>query len=707
MATAYWNPFGVAMNITATGGTVTRTSATTFTVRINASWEVYYSGNKTNYGMTASAGGGSVNLNSVGTNAASGSGSFTGTFSISGYGAQTKSITVTFRNYNDLSDSAYGYVAFNVSVPAWPSYTVSYNANGGSGAPSSQTKYKDTTLKLQTTVPTRTGYSFKDWNTASGGTGKPYASGANYTDNSAVTLYAQWTANTYIIKYDANGGTGAPGNQTKTYGVNLTLSSTKPTRTNYNFLGWSTSSTGSVNYSAGGIYSANSAATLYAVWELAYWKPKITKLKATRCDSDGTDNEYGTYAKITFDWELCQLLGTNTTATIAISLGSDTPTTFTGSGTSDSVSKVVGGSLSIESSYTYTVKVTDNRDNTMIYVSIPASAFAIDILAEGKGIAFGKPASLANTMEIAYATKLTGGITPVDIPASSNLNDYTKPGFYCCKLNVNAETMTNIPEKQAFVLEVMESAGVKQVFTTYHQTNFNSYIRQMYNNTWGAWKRIPYQGDVPMLKDKTSISSSANLNSITTPGTYACGDAVAKTLTNCPSTVGFTMDVSQAYETDDYLMQNLYLPYDGIEYRRRQTVSSSSWSAWKQNHFTIGTGHSKILATTSSYMNADQTVSFSEKVSDQPNGIILVWSWYSGGASNQAFIFTPIPKSHVVNHETCGVCCSGLCEDGHMAKYVYIHDTKVTGYSGNSGTKSWGGVSCTNSSFVLRYVIGY
>ena len=40
------------------------------------------------------------------------------------------------------------------------------------------------------------------------------------------------------MSYDANGGTGAPAAQTKTHGTALTLSSTKPTRTGYTFLGW-------------------------------------------------------------------------------------------------------------------------------------------------------------------------------------------------------------------------------------------------------------------------------------------------------------------------------------------------------------------------------------------------------------------------------------------------------------------------------------
>ena len=73
---------------------------------------------------------------------------------------------------------------------------------------------------------------------------------------------------TYTVTYNANGGTGAPGNQTKTYGQTLALSKTVPTRMGYTFLGWSTSSTAtSAAYQAGANYTANNGTTLYAVWE--------------------------------------------------------------------------------------------------------------------------------------------------------------------------------------------------------------------------------------------------------------------------------------------------------------------------------------------------------------------------------------------------------------------------------------------------------
>lgn len=72
----------------------------------------------------------------------------------------------------------------------------------------------------------------------------------------------------YYITYNANGGTGAPSVQIKTKGVNLRLSSTKPTRSGYTFLGWATSRTALLGtYSAGGIYAIDKDVILYAIWK--------------------------------------------------------------------------------------------------------------------------------------------------------------------------------------------------------------------------------------------------------------------------------------------------------------------------------------------------------------------------------------------------------------------------------------------------------
>lgn len=148
-------------------------------------------------------------------------------------------------------------------------YTVSYNANGGSNAPASQTKVHGVTLTLSSTVPYRFNYEFLGWSASSSATTATYAAGGSYTGNASVTLFAVWKYKpaTYTVGYDANGGTGAPGRQTKTYGVTLTLTTIQPTRRNYLFLGWSKDRNAtSASYTAGGSYTDNSDVTLYAVW---------------------------------------------------------------------------------------------------------------------------------------------------------------------------------------------------------------------------------------------------------------------------------------------------------------------------------------------------------------------------------------------------------------------------------------------------------
>ena len=410
-----WTPFGVALDLTATGGSVVRKSATQFTVTINASWETYYSGAQTNYGMTAASGGVTKTISAFdGTKRSQGSTSFTGTYSISGNGAATKTITVTFRNFNtDNGDSASKNVTFNVSVPAWTSYKVTYNANGGSGAPSAQTKWRDQTLTLSSTKPTRTGYSFLGWAASANAPSATYSAGGSYTANAAVTLYAVWKANTYTVKYDANGGSGAPANQTKTYGKTLTLSSTEPGRTNYNFLGWSTSaSSTSVAYTPGASYTANAAVTLYAVWQLAYVKPRISNVSTVRCNSSGTPVDDGQNGLVSFNWECDKDL---TSIVIKWKLPSETSwksVTVSASGKSGTVKQVIGSNvLNVESSYDIHITVTDSNGSSYAIDTLMSMKFAIDFLAGGKGCAFGKTAELDNIADFEFKARFRNNFT--------------------------------------------------------------------------------------------------------------------------------------------------------------------------------------------------------------------------------------------------------------------------------------------------------
>lgn len=589
-------------------------------------------------------------------------------FSKNNGSSRSISWTVYFHQYTDGTDQGCKEtLSGSISISSKTSYTISYNANGGSGAPSSQTKYYDTNLTLSSTKPTRTGYSFQGWGTSASDTSVDYAAGATYSKNAGITLYAIWKANTYAVKYDANGGSGAPSQQTKTYGVNLTLSSTKPTRTNYNFLGWGTSASATtVSYAAGATYKNNSAITLYAVWELAYWKPKITNLSVARCASDGTADEYGTYALVKFDWELCQLLGTNNVSFITIVCNSVT-TTVSASGISGSVSQVIGaGALTTDGTYDVVVTVADSMDGSTSFTkTIATSAFTIDILAGGKGVAFGKAASTANLVDSAWCMSVTG-------------NSRGEANFVAKRTDTDTEVFMGI--------------GLGGV-------NHGLYSRTLDKWIICADASHTYLKDVE-LTENIPVLTSGNCNSLTTTGKYYIGSSG----TNRPVALNGWLECKK-YSTD-YCHQ-VYTTYQGHTYTR--LMSAGTWGSW---NYVYGVDDSKstnkVLATTTAYMHGSQSLALSEAVSKQRHGIVLIWSaYYSGEASNSNFSHYFVPKQFVAAHHSgAGMWCTVLGTDYNMSKYVIVKDTSITGHADNTRAELINDVYIHNTNYVLRYVLG-
>ena len=436
--------------------------------------------------MDVTSGGVTKTISSFGTKRSSGSGSFTGTYSISGNASATRSITVTFKNYEEdskgnVTESASKSVSFNVTVPAWTSYTITYNANGGSGAPGSQTKWKDQSLTLSSTKPTRTGYSFLGWSTSSTATTATYSAGDSYTANSAATLYAVWKANTYTVSYNANGGSGAPSSQTKTYGTTLTLSTTKPTRTNYTFKGWATSASATTaTYSAGGSYTANEAVTLYAVWELAYKKPSITNTSITR-------SEDGKSIQTTFNWST-DVNVTSINVILTSSAGTKT-NTITASGKSGTGTTSFT-SLNPEIAYTVTITVADSGGEWSVAKTLPGMIFAMDFLPGGKGASAGKAAELEGVFDIGFKTKLTGGLVYPVLAEGTDLNSLLTPNTYSGN-NASSTTYGNCPiTTGSFTLEVLgagPSGQILQLLTMCDKTKPAVYERFYYTSAWGEW----------------------------------------------------------------------------------------------------------------------------------------------------------------------------------------------------------------------------
>ena len=120
---------------------------------------------------------------------------------------------------------------------------------------------------------TRSGYDFVGYGYNSDPSSLSYYPGDSITfmfngsGTQNVHIYCVWKAKTYTISYNAGGGSGAPGNQTKTYGVNLTLSSQTPTWAGHTFVSWNTKADGTgTSYSPGATYTGNANLPLYAIW---------------------------------------------------------------------------------------------------------------------------------------------------------------------------------------------------------------------------------------------------------------------------------------------------------------------------------------------------------------------------------------------------------------------------------------------------------
>lgn len=581
-----------------------------------------------------------------------------------------KSYTVWYSAYVDTGITPkYIETSGSYTLPArtWK-WTVSYNANGGSGAPGAQTKTYGQNLTLSTAKPTRTGYTFQGWATSSGGA-VTYQPGATYTGNAALTLYAVWKIITYTVSYNANGGSGAPAAQTKTYGTTLKLSTTVPTRTNYNFKGWGTSAgSTTVAYAAGANYTKNSGITLYAIWQLAYARPRITKLTADRCDSAGALSEEGTYAKVAFTWATDR-----TVSGISIVCNSVT-TNVTATGTSGTVSTVVGaGALSTENEYTITVKVQDSGGSTTTSSRIATLAYVMDVLAEGKGVAFGKVAKYANTLEIAYET-----LHNTHIKVANNKGLY----WY-------------------------DSTGTLRLLATMGPSDITYFGLDSYKNNFST---VYYCGNEVRVISKTNIMVNApikqsNGNAIMNVSDFRTG------MTRMSSGwVGFYTDSNQGTRigwignnqsaTDITLrleQSGKFLVSDS------KTGSSGQVRPWN-----------KVLWTGVWYVNAAQTVTLSEAVSAQPTGILLQFSYFNPStneASDAYYNYTFVPKDHIPAPGS-SISCFQVLGTGNLVgiKYLIVNDTTIKGNDDNqtddTAERAGTGIRLRNSYFVLRRVIG-
>ena len=154
-------------------------------------------------------------------------------------------------------------------IPIVTEYTVSYDANGGTGSMKAVTVKENETITIAENAFTRSMFKFTGWNTKADGTGTSYADKASIKVTQSITLYAQWEKY-YTITFDANGGTGSMSEMTCVYGQNITLTENKFTRAGYYFRVWNTKSDGTgTSYNNKASITPTQSITLYAQWKVS------------------------------------------------------------------------------------------------------------------------------------------------------------------------------------------------------------------------------------------------------------------------------------------------------------------------------------------------------------------------------------------------------------------------------------------------------
>lgn len=414
-----------------------------------------------------------------------------------GTSAQTRYLYAKLSNVDRVGGTM--YASTTLSIPALDSYTVSYDANGGSGAPSGQTKWHGTTLTLSSTKPTRTGYTFVNW--LSSAQNKTYSPGAFYGYDESTTMKAQWSAVTYTVSYNANGGSGAPGSQTKTHGTALTLSSTKPTRTNYTFLGWATTASATTaTYAAGASYTANAAITLYAVWRLNYTKPRITNLNIYRADEQGDADNNGACVIVHSDWETDYA---NPTITIVWTPETDGENTFF-TGTASGATNVYSGSsnwfledwvFSTEKTYTFTLTVTDIGGSTTVTGTLNSRAFTWHSRPGGDGIAFGKVSEKSKAVEFAwdafdkFGALMGNGLAAYTGGGDSGIDPDTTLEGLCLTSHTNGpKGLGTFYYIQTVFYNTKSVTAARAQFAFPYKMNGSTYHRYYASGAWSPWQ---------------------------------------------------------------------------------------------------------------------------------------------------------------------------------------------------------------------------
>ena len=226
---------------------------------------------------------------------------------------------------------------------------------------------------------------------------------------------------------------------------------------------------------------------------LDYAAPIISSLKVGRCNADGTSNSSGSHAKVVFSSDVTPLNNNNTAAyTLQYKKASESSyttrymTAFDGVYSNSGATYIITSDLDTGSTYEFILTVEDAFGNVSKTATCASASKLWSILRKGLGFAFGKVAEFEGVFEVAFQTKLTGGILHPTPDDGADLDTLTTPNTFRL---FDSRAYINAPENEVnAILKVTGDANaLRQRFNVIDKENPRAYERAYSEGTWGLW----------------------------------------------------------------------------------------------------------------------------------------------------------------------------------------------------------------------------
>lgn len=508
-------------------------------------------------------------------------------------------------------------------------YTVAFNANGGTGAPAAQTKTHGTALTLSSTVPTFTGYVFDGWATTQGGA-VVYQPGDSYTTNADVTLYAVWEVaaapltsvstttigssgtaswtkidNSHSYKLVLTCG-GAPAVTVNVAANNSSASFTIP-NTWLNYVQNSTTATATATLTTySGSTSLGSSSKTFTVKVRTSVKPTISSFTASHYSTNATVRSWGVFVAGFSKADLSVSATAGTGASISSIV-------FTGPGVNSSgtATSVRTGVINSYGTVTFTVNVTDSRGRSATStVSVTVHPYASPVVinigtmrADADGTTNNSSGAYLKVLPV-YSLSSVGGhnsfntqtlsyyaygsSTPLSSISCASGTTYGPP---------NNLWAINIADAYDIVVSVTDALGG----TTTAKTTLPSASGIWYGRgndrlglgapppgpgfycDWDATFNgaVAGQGFADLLFGLgNKIVSNTDCNTIQTEGKYTCPSlSVGGTLLNAPYSSAFGMLVLRVSGVERFVQ--IAIPNSTTITIKIRYFDGSSWTAWK------------------------------------------------------------------------------------------------------------------------------